>query len=561
MRLIIWLSDLLYDALALVRNLWSTLRRRGSVYVLLELAGGYPEHRPPAAWWVRRRPESVEEVRRRLRVLAADPSVAGVVVTASGLDAGLATIQSLRSALARFRDSGKRVIAYLPQASTRLYYLASVADTVVMPESGTLNLVGLTLEATFLGEALGRAGVAAEFEQIAEYKSAAEPFVRGSMSAPMREALNAILDSVYDDVVRDIAAARRLDPVAIQRVVNRAPLSASAARDAGLVDAVLFEDELPGYLAVGARRPEIAPWVLARRRLRRPLRWRSPGRAIAVITVRGAIHMGESRARPPVPLPLPFVSEDTAGHATIARAIRAAERNPGFGAIVLSVESPGGSALASDLIWREVRRADRTKPVVAFLGNVAGSGGYYVAAAARQIVCLPGTLTGSIGVISGKFSVRELVGRAGVHREILARGETATIFSLFVPFSAEERRRLHAQAEETYDRFVSRVAEGRRLPRETVLAAAKGRVWTGRQAQCHGLVDELGDFTAAVDAAKRLMGIARSRAVRVVHVRPPRGLALPNSSASEALSALAPALGALLEERILAVMPYQVSVR
>ncbi len=559
MRLFAWLGDLLHDAFVLLRNLLVSALGPRPMYVLLELGGPYPEHRSRAPWWLRQ-PPTLDDVRRQLQIIGGNRQVAGVIITIRDLGAGLASIQSLRAALAAYRTSGGKVIAYLPQASTRLYYLASVADAVVMPESGTLDLIGMALEVTFMGEALERLGIAGQFEQIAEYKSAAEPFTRRAMTAPMREALNAILDSIFDDLVGEIAAARRLDPGLVRTLVDRAPLSARDAREAGLVDALLFEDELARYLAgARGRLPAILPWRLARRRLRQPFRWRMSGRAVAVISVRGVIHLGESRAR--LPLPVPLLGGETTGHATIARAVQAVERNPLFGAIILSVDSPGGSAIASDLIWREIARAGRTKPVVAFFGNVAGSGGYYVAAGARRIISQPATLTGSIGVLGGKFDVHALAARAGVHREILSRGEAVTITSPFTPFSAEERRRLRAQMEEVYDRFVGRVAEGRGLSREEVLAVAKGRVWTGRQAQRHRLVDALGDFVTAVDTAKELMGVPAARVVPVIQIRPPRAAPLGGRGLLAGVTGAWTDLAAALEERILALMPWDLSLR
>jgi protease-4 len=558
MRLLAVLGDLLANACLSLRNQVAAWGAPDGMYVQVEWRGPFPQHRTHRPWWARRQPDTIDDARERLEQIGADPRAAGVIVMLGGLETGLASLQSLRAALAACSASGKRVVVYVSQASTSLYYLASAADTVVMPESGTLDLVGVTLEATFLGDALKRFGVSGEFERIAEYKSAVEPLTRGGMSEPMREALNAVLDSVYDDLVAGIAAARGLDPDAVRRLIDAAPLSARAAAEAGLVDAVLFEDELGTYLARGGRPPAIVPWPAARRRLSRPLRRRRGARAIALITLRGPIVMGESRGRPPLPVPL-FRGE-VAGHATVARAVRAVERSRRFGALVVSIDSPGGSALASDLIWREIERVGRRKPVVAFFGNVAASGGYYVAAAAQRIVCEPGTLTGSIGVISGKLNVRGLFERLGVHREILARGDAATMASAFVPFSAEERRRLLVQTEVTYARFVDRVARGRGMTPDAVQAVARGRVWTGRQAKERGLVDVLGDFRAAVNAAKELTGAA-AETVPVVHIRPPRGPSAAPEHPVAALAEIAAGVAALLEERVLALFPWEVSVR
>lgn len=533
------LDDLLHDAFVLIWNvlIWPFGPRLA--YVLLELTGPYPEHTAPGAWWTSwlPQPQTIEAVRRQLNAIHADPHTVGVVITIGDLPAGLASVQSLRGVLAQYRARGGRVVAYLTQASTRQYYLASVADTVVMPESGTLEIGGAALEVTFFGDALARAGVEGEFEQIAEYKSAVEPFTRRAMSDPMREQMNAILDSVFDDLTGEIADARGLDPAAVRAAINRAPLSAAEAQAAGLVDALLYEDELPAYLTSGGRVPAIVPWRTVRGRLKGRFRWRMPGRAVAVVPVRGPIQMGESRPRPPIAVPL--ARGETSGHASVIRAIRSVERNPLFGAIVLSVDSPGGSALASDLIWRAVVQAARLKPVVAYFGNVAASGGYYVAAGAHRIIAQAGTLTGSIGVISGKFTVRRLAERAGVHQEILTRGEAAAMASPFRPFSADQRHRLRVQAEEMYARFVDRVAEGRRLPRERVQIVARGRVWTGRQAMQHGLVDRLGDFYAAVDTAKELMELSPARIVPVLIIRPPRAVAIGRRASRGMLSAAA----------------------
>jgi protease IV len=556
--LLVWLVDLFYDAFVLLRNGFVSLLGPRPLYVRVELGGPYPEHRARRPWWAKQ-PPSIEDLRRQLRLIAASRQAAGIVVTIRDLHAGLASLQSLRSAFAAYRTTGGRVIFYLPQASTRLYYLASAADSVVMPESGTLDVVGLTLEATFMADALARIGITGEFERIAEYKSAVEPLTRSSMSEPMREAWNAILDAVLDDITGEIATARRMTSGAVRALIDQAPYSAAAARDAGLIDAVLYEDELPAYLAAGrGRTPVILPWRRARRRLRRPFRWRMPVRAVAVISVKGAIQMGESRARPPLSIPL--LGGEAAGHATVTRALRAVERNPLYGAIILSVDSPGGSALASDLIWREADRVGRNKPVVAYLGNVAASGGYYVAAGARRIISQPGTITGSIGVISGKFNVRGALEHIGVYREILTRGAAAAISSPFVPFSSDERRRLRIQTEEIYDRFVDRVAAGRRMSRDRVLEIARGRVWTGRQAHGHGLVDALGDFPTAVTIAKELMGVPTSWDVPVVPIQPPHAAPLwtrgPLADLGEAWTGLA----GLLDERVLALMPWDLFI-
>ena len=558
MGAVTYLFDFFYNAWTLLRNQILRLRGPRPLYALLDLSGPYPEHRTGRFRWIRQ-PQSIDELRDQLKQIAGSDA-AGVVVTVSSLQAGLASIQSMRAALAGLRRAGKRVVAYVPEADTRTYYLASAADTIVMPEAGVLDIAGIRAEMTFFKDALDRLGVAGVFEQIGEYKGAAEPFTRGAMSEAMRESLSAVLDSIFAEAIAETADARGIDPAALREAVDRAPLSAAEARSAGLVDGILFEDELPGFLQTPPRLPPlILPWALARRWLRKPLRWRAAERAIAMIGVRGIIQMGESRNRPP--LPIPFLGAAATGHATVARAFRVVERNPLFAGVILSIDSPGGSALASDLIWREVSRVNRTKPVVAYLGNVAGSGGYYVAVGASRIIAQATTLTGSIGVIGGKFTVRGLATRIGVNREILARGEAATTASPFAPYSAEDRRRLRRHMEETYDRFVGRVAEGRRMPREDVLAVARGRVWTGRQARERGLVDRLGDFPTAVAAAKELTGIPDSRGVAVVTVRPPRAVGIRAPAVLTELGDVWTGFSSLFEERVLALAPWEIMFR
>ena len=558
MGAVTYLSDFLYNAWTLLGNQILRLRRPRPLYVLLDLSGPYPEHRTGRFRWIRQ-PQCIDELRDQLKQIAGSDA-AGVVLTMSSLQAGLASVQSMRSALAGLRRAGKRVVAYVPEADMRTYYLASAADTIVMPEAGALDIAGLRAEMTFFKDALDRLGVAGAFEQMGEYKGAAEPFTRAAMSEAMRESLSAVLDSMFAEAIAETAEARGIEPAALRAAVDRAPLSAAEARAAGLVDGILFEDELPRFLQTPPRLPPvILPWTLARRRLQKPLRWRAGERVIAMIGVRGIIQMGESRNRPP--LPIPFLGGAATGHATVARAFRVVERNPLFAGVILSIDSPGGSALASDLIWREVSRVNRTKPVVAYLGNVAGSGGYYVAVGASRIIAQATTLTGSIGVIGGKFTVRGLATRIGVNREILARGDAATMASAFVSYSAEDRRRLRRHMEETYDRFVSRVAEGRRMPREDVLAVARGRVWTGRQARERGLVDRLGDFPTAVAAAKELTGIPDSRGVAVVPVRPPRAVGLRAPAVLTELGDVWTALSSQFVERVLALAPWEILFR
>lgn len=573
----IWIVDGLRNALRFLANLLTRLPGPAVDYVVIEVTGSYPERTPPPRRLLQRllrppwqRPdESLEALRARLERIARAPGVRGLVLRVGDLRADLprlATVQSLREAFAEVRRRGKRVVAYLPDADLPTYYLASAADEIWMAEAGYWNVLGLRTEITFLRDALDRVGILPEFERVAEFKTAADRFLRSGFSEHHREMTESLLDSTMHEFVADVAASRRLDPDAVRAAVDRAPLGAGDARAAGLIDGLCYEDELPARLGSPDRPAALRPWAQARRRLPAAYRWRARTPVVGVVELIGAIITGESRESP---LPVPLVGGRFAGSETVARAFRAAERNPRVRAIVFHVDSGGGSALASDLIWREIERIKGKKPVVAFMSNVAGSGGYYVSCGASRIVAQPTTITGSIGVISGKLTARGLYGRLGLNREIVARGEAATMESLFQPFTPEQLDRVRREMQAIYRRFVGKVAAGRGKSDAEIEAIARGRVWTGRQALERGLVDELGDLSLAVRRAAELAGIPAAPEVTTVTIRPPQAIAVPSAgrAVAEALGlpsaarTVAEAVDAwravrdLVAERVLLLMP------
>ncbi len=571
----IWIVDLLRNGLRLIANLLAGLPARAVDYVVVELAGAYAERTPPRPPFLRRLlrspwqqgGESLEALRARLDRIAGAPQVRGILLRVRDLQGGprsLATAQSLRQALAEVRRRGKRIIAYLPEAHLADYYVATAADEIWMAEAGMWQVMGLSTEVTFYREALDRIGLLPEFERIAEYKTAADPFMRPSMSEHHRQVLESVLDSMLEEIVRDVAAERRLDAAVVRAAIDRAPMNAADARAAGLIDGTCYDDELPARLGSRGRPAGLVPWAQARRRLPQPYRWRGRTPVIGVVELIGGIIPGESRD---IPVPVPFLGGRFSGSDTIARAFRAAERHPRVRAIVFHVDSGGGSALASDLICREVERIKVKKPVVVFMGNVAGSGGYYVACHASRIVAQPATITGSIGVISGKMTARGLYGRLGLNREIVARGEAATMGSAFQPYTPDQLERVRRETHFIYRRFVGKVAAGRRKTEADIDAIARGRIWTGRQALDHGLVDELGDFAVALRRAKELAGIAIDQEVTALTIRHPQAVAVPSATsappgpASPLAGAVAEMLDALslvrglAEDAALLIMP------
>jgi protease-4 len=532
-------------------------------YVWLTLSGSFPERRTrerqPFPWsllpWAAAE-MSLETLDKRLERLAADPRVQGIILTLGGLAAGAATVRSLRQAVHRFRQSGKRVVVYLTEVTTWRLYLASAADEILLPEGAIFAAAGLRIEVTFIKDTLALLGIEADIEALREYKVSADRFRRSTMSDAHREMLDAILDDQYTEVVSAIAQGRGLTEKAVRLAMDDVPLSAQEAVERGLADGVLYEDELAAHLGTPDRPATIVTWQEVRRRLVRPRRWRTR-QAVGIISLEGTIVSGPSR-RLPTPLPLPYFSEQ-AGADTVIQALRQAERNKRVAAVVLYVDSPGGSALASDLIWREVLRLRQHKPVVVYMGNVAASGGYYVSAPATHIVAQATTLTGSIGILGGKFVTARLYEKLNVRRQVLQRGRAAGLYSDMAPFSETERLKVRRFLKDGYARFKTRVAEGRQMTMDRVEDIARGRVWTGRQALDQGLVDELGDLKAAVEKAKEMAKLDVRRDVPVVPVGPGKRRLLPRPFGSP--EALLQGLRPLLRERVFALLPWDVRLR
>jgi protease-4 len=536
----------------------------GPDFVVLEVAGKLPERwRRPRGLrsWLQHRfgipQDSLADWRERLAVLAADRRVKGLILTIGDLQASFPALESLRRSLEGFRASDKRLLAYVVSANLRAYYLASAAEAIVAPESAELALHGLRLEATFLREALDYLGILPQFHHIAEYKSAANRLLYPAMPLPQREMLSSLLENVYDELSTSLAAARRRPAAAVDQAIDRGLLAAHEAQERGLLDHVAYADQLPAWLGQNGRPARIQPWERARQRLHLPYRWRTlERRAIAVVPLIGTIVLGESRD---LPMPLPLLGRQLAGHETLSRALRRAEENPLVQAVVFYVDSPGGSAIASDLLWREVTRLGDRKPVVVCMGGVAGSGGYYVACGARHIVAGATTLTGSIGVIAGKISLRGLLEKAGVRREIISRGATAAMPSAFASYTEAEWDILQRWMADVYERFKARVAAGRGRSPEAIETVARGRVWTGRQALQHGLIDEIGDFEIAVRRAKTLAGIQVEADVPLLSVRPGKTTPWPAATPAAWGAALRSATR-LLNEPAIALMPLAVQL-
>ena len=452
---------------------------------------------------------------RRLAEMRDDGSLPALAVRIDSLPVGQGRIEELRRLLLDVKRK-KPVAAYLVGGGMKEYYLASAASLVLAPPSAELFPNGLSTSSPFIRDGLAKVGVAFDVVAAGRYKNAPEALVRQDMSDAQREATDRVLDDLFARQVRGIAAARGLEETRVRELVDTGVFSAEQARAAKLIDAVAWPDEVEQALSDRlGRRVRVAPhWDRAEERSAQ--RW-GPRPAVAVVRVEGALAMGKSRSGP-------FGFGGIAGSETIAKLVRRAAGEGNVVAIVLRVDSPGGDVLASDLIWREVMQARRAgKPVIASMGDLAASGGYLVSVAADAIVAEPSTLTGSIGVFALKPDISGLLGKIGVAAVILKRGQHADLESFTRRWTGEERKLVEKQVLAFYELFLSRVSEGRRLPREALDRIAGGQVWTGAQALERGLVDQLGSLEDAILLAKEKAGFSPGADLEVQPFEPERG--------------------------------------
>ncbi len=514
--------DVLVNLWRFGRNALVRLFRPPPDFVWLELGGALPEFETPAGF-VRKRfargPSSVslQALRERLGRISADGRLRGVVLRVRDLDAGWASLEEARGELLAFREGGGRVVAYLADpVDTRSYYLAGAADEILAAPLVTVGVTGVRTRVSFFKDALDRLGIGAEIVAVSPYKSAGEPFTRNDFSSEAREQAGRLLDGRYEELIRAVSGARGLTATEVREKIDGAPYGADEAVAAGLIDGVLYEDDLARRLARGDERARIEEWAAARKSLKVPYRRRSR-RRVGLVEVSGAITRGRSRK---LPVPLPFLGGERAGSESVVAALRGAEKNGRVAAVLLRVESPGGDALASDLIWREVQRISTKKPVVVLMGNVAASGGYYISAPAAHVVARRTTVTGSIGVITIRPVADRLYDKLGVHPIGLERGRRAGMMDPGQPPTEDELRVLEGQIGGVYDEFKARVASGRNLADLEGLAG--GRVWSGAEALERDLVDGLGGFREALAKARELGGIEGGKTDVLVRIPAPR---------------------------------------
>jgi protease-4 len=458
---------------------------------------------------------TVRSIVDNLRKAKVDPRVKSVLLKPTGFESPFwAKVQEVRDAVLDFKKSGKPVYAYLEYGGDREYYLATAADKIFLMPSTPLDLVGVATYELFLRGTLDKIGAVPDLHRIGQYKTAVNTFKEKGYTAAHKEMDESMNRDLYEQIVRGIADGRKKDEADVRTLVDQGPFLPEDALASGLIDEVAYEDQADDKLRAGEPRRRLDGDDYARVSLSSLGLNRGP--RIAVIYATGTINSGRSGYDP--------VNGPVAGSDTLIEYIRQARRDSAVRAIVLRVDSPGGSASASDAIWRELivtktERADR--PLVVSMSDLAASGGYYIAMPAQVIVAQPSTLTGSIGIFGGKFVTGGVYEKLGAKIESTSIGRHAEINGPARPYNAEELKKLQEQLQSFYDQFVEKVADSRHSTPEKIDALAQGRVWTGRQAKQNGLVDDLGGLDRAVALAKQRAKIAADSDVEIV-VYPPR---------------------------------------
>lgn len=551
--------------------------------VRFTLRGTYPEGPVPTGIFGEMR-ESLYALIARMDRAAEDKAVAAVLLKIEGLQLGRGKLNELRAAVGRLRKAGKPVYAELASADSAQYLLAATCDEIIMPPSGMLMIPGVRAEVMFYKGLLDKLGIKADLMQMGKYKGAGEPYSRTKMSPALRESLEALIDDYYEQLATQIATNRKLKVATVKALIDRGAFTAAGAKKAGLIDHVLYADQFRETLKKTLKTDEIK--LVTRYRKKKidtdfsgfggmmklmelmlggkDSRRASKSKKLAVIYAVGTIMPGKSSSD--------VFGSRTVGSTTLVKALKKAADDENVKAIVLRVNSPGGSALASDLIWRETVRIK--KPIIASMGDVAGSGGYYISMGADKIFAEPGTLTGSIGVIGGKLVTGGLFEKIGITTDVISRGKNSGALSSTQPFTPDERKVWLAIMEDIYRQFVSKAAEGRKMPNEKLEQLAQGRVYTGCMAKRNGLIDELGTLKDAIAEAKKAAGLKPDEKVELLILPRPKTIfeqMFGDPSAATRLGSLAAELTETLSqvelfrrlftEPVVTIMPCRIDIR
>lgn len=532
--------------------------------LVLRLEGNLPEQPPvelPLPFLEQQQPMTMLETWQLLRKAAADPRIKAVVIEPRSLRVGWAKLQELRDNIAAFKKSGKPVYAYLRGAGTREYYVATAADRVLMSPEDLLDVKGLRAELVYLKGTLDKLGVQLEFEHVGKYKDAPDMFTRTTPSPETLEVMNQVLDQLFGNLIDVMAQGRNQQPAAIRALIDDGPFLGKAALDRGLVDALLFEDEMYGQLK--DRLKSDVKKINEQDYNRAPFSGAEGKTKIAYVVGQGEIIRGGPHDNP---------SDEGITAAGMVKLLRKVENDSSIRGAILRIDSPGGDGIASDDILHEAKVLSQKKPVVISMSDLAASGGYFIAMTGDPVIAYPNTITGSIGVFFGKANLRGLYDKIGVNKNTLTRGRFANIDTDYGPLSEPERAKLRREIEVFYQGFVQRVADGRKRKYDDVEPLAQGRVWMGAQAKQNGLIDELGGLDRAVEMIKERAKIPASEKIALVTYPPRRTWweilwSRSDDTAPALISAKAQALvgrlpiRALAQGGILKLMPYSIEVQ
>ena len=514
------LGALIIVAFLGIAVLWAALRKgeptiRDNSVLTLRVAGSLPDYTPddPFKRYFGGPDQSLTGLVMQFKKAKVDKRIKAILLDVNTSGVGWGKAEEIRDAITDFRTSGKPVYAYIEFGLNKEYYIATACDKIIVPPPGELFINGLAADVMFFRGSLDKLGIYPDIFQIGEYKTAGNMFTQKKMTDPHKKYIDELLDDLYGRYVNAIAQTRKKTPDEVKALIDNAPYNAEKAKEAGLIDEAMYKDEvekqlkkLLGYkdtdsfAAVrGAEYRDVSPESLGLNK----------GERIAVIYATGEIGSGSSENSPS--------GDQSIGSDTVAKALNDAAADKTIKAVVLRVDSPGGSGLASDIIWRAVETTNQKKPVVVSMSDVAASGGYYISASAAKIIAQPSTITGSIGVLAGKPVMRGFYDWLGISNEYVLRGKNAGMFRETEKFSDDERAKFEEWIKTTYYRdFVPKVAKGRHRDEQYVDSIAQGRVWTGQQAKDRGLVDEFGGLDKAIEVAKQLAKIPADKGVERV---------------------------------------------
>lgn len=493
---------------------------QGNSVLKLRISGSMPDYVPddPFRRLFGGQPQSLSSLLVQFRKAKVDKRITAVLLDIDMSDAGWAKSEEIRSAIEDFRSTGKPVYAYMETGLNKDYYIATACDKIFVPPPGELFTIGLAADVMFFRGSLDKLGIYPDMYQIGKYKSAGDTFTQKQMTDAHREYINSLLDDLYGRYLDGIAKARKKSVDEVKALIDEAPYNAAKAKEIGLIDGAMYRDDVEKELKKRLGYKESDDLHIAHggdyKQITQESLGLNKGEKIAIVYAAGDITSGRSI--------FGGEGQETIGSDSLVKTINDVRDDKTIKAIVLRIDSPGGSGLASDIIWRAIEAAKAKKPIVVSMGDVAASGGYYIACSANKIVAEPSTITGSIGVVGGKPVIKGFYDWIGVSNEYVLRGKNAGMFRESEKFSDTERAKFQEFLKNTYDDFISKVAKGRAKEQTYIDSIGQGRVWTGSQGRERGLVDEYGGVDKAIELAKQLANIPADKSIqRVILPQPP----------------------------------------